>query len=296
MMYLFLGILLFSLLVMAVVVVRKFPQLSNVDVDNLPEEKEARKKKEIIDRRVQAEGASFLKRLLGLFKPLDKAWRQFQLKFRIYVGKIERLWHRESRKNKKQPAIVEEKENKFQQLLNDAVIHRQQGDYEKAESYYIAAIKIDSRSVEAYRGLADTYLEKGSLEEAQETYQFLLQLAPNDDALMVKVAELAEQKGDINTAINYYQQAIVLKDSLSPRYYHLAELLLKINEPATAKEAIMSAVELEPKNPKYLDLLVEIGILCGDKDLAVKGVHELRLVNPKNQKLQVFNDRIKEMV
>ena len=54
----------------------------------------------------------------------------------------------------------------------------------------------------------------------------------------------------------------------------------------------IQAVELEPKNPKYLDLLIETVILCGDKDLAERAFNELRMVNPENQKLAVLRERI----
>lgn len=294
-MYFFLILMVVSVVVMAVIVVRKFPQISNVDVDNLPQEKEARKKKEIMTRRVQVEGSKVMAHLGKFASPIDGLWRKLQLQFRIYVGKIERLWHHEERKKKVAHVNVEEQDTKIHSLLNDGQTEIQHGNLDKAEGLFIAAIKLDPRSYDAYRGLADTYFAKESFEEALETYQFLLQLYPNDDAVLVKIAELAEQQGDIEKAIEYYQQAVVINDSLSPRFYHLAELLAKIGQPEIAREAITSAVELEPKNPKYLDLLIEIGILCGDKDLATQGYKELRLVNPKNQKLLVFNDRIKEL-
>ena len=59
-----------------------------------------------------------------------------------------------------------------------------------------------------------------------------------------------------------------------------------------AKEAALQAVELEPQNPKYLDLLIETAIICGDKATAVRSLEELRLVNPDNQKLDSFRERI----
>jgi hypothetical protein len=82
---------------------------------------------------------------------------------------------------------------------------------------------------------------------------------------------------------------------LSSRFYHLAELLIKADHPEIAKESIIQAVELEPKNPKYLDLMTETGILCGDKVLADTGFQELRLVNPQNNKLESFQARINDL-
>lgn len=284
-----------GLIGMAIIVSRKFAQLANLDVESLPEEIEARKKKEIISRRVEAEGQKVMNSMLRKMQPFRKLWGQLQLKFRIYVGKIERLFHHEQRSKTAAPVqeVPQEMvENKLSSYVNDGNYFLQQGDLDKAEELFLAAIKVDVKHAPAYRGLADTYLAKGALEEAKETYEFLLQLQPSDDMAMTKLAELYEKKGEIENAITYLQQAVVLNDSLSSRFYHLTELLLKVGQPEVAREAILQAVELEPKNPKYLDLLIETGILCGDKDLAKRGFHELRLVNPENQKLESFQGRI----
>ena len=284
-----------SIVGMAIVVVRKFPLLANLDLENLPEEKLAKKKKEMVSRRVRAGHSRLALTFLKLAKPVGKLWGSLQLKFRIYVGKIERLLHHEQRvKIKAELAQLpsEAVDNKLMSLVAEGEQYFHQGNLEKAEEFFIAAIKLDAKFAPAYRGLGDTYLAKGALAEAEETYQFLMQLTPKDDSAMVKISELLEKKGEIEKAINFLQQAVIVNDPLSSRFYHLTELLLRVNQPSVAKEAIVQAVELEPRNPKYLDLLVETGILCGDKVLAEKGQRELRLVNPQNQKLDSFQGRI----
>lgn len=286
-----------SILTIVAIVVRKFPQLSNVDLESLPQEKEARTKREIMSRRLKNESGKMLASMSTVARPVIKVWSLSQRKFRLYVDKVEGLWHHEERTKKRvvQLAVSEDRELKMHTLLQEASTYLQAGAFEQAEAHYINVISLNPKSTDAYRGLADTYLAKGSVEEAEQTFQFLLKLKPDDDAAMAKLAEMAEQQGKVEQAIEYYQQAVVLNDSLSPRFYQLAELLVRVKQPEVAREAILSAIELEPKNPKYLDLLIEIGILCSDKDLALQGFNELRLVNPKNQKLQVFQDRIKEL-
>ncbi len=284
-----------GLLGMVFIVVRKFPQLANLDLENLPQEKLAKKKKEMVLRRVRAGHSRLMLSFLKLTKPVGKLWGSLQLKFRIYVGKIERLLHHEQRvKIKAELAQLpsEAVDSKLTNLVAEGERDFQAGNLEKAEEFFIAAIKLDAKFAPAYRGLGDTYLAKGALPEAEETYQFLMQLTPKDDNAMVKISELLEKKGEIEKAINFLQQAVIVNDSLSSRFYHLTELLLRVNQPSVGKEAIVQAVELEPRNPKYLDLLVETGILCGDKDLAERGLRELRLVNPQNQKLESFQGRI----
>ncbi|MBI2037748.1 MAG: tetratricopeptide repeat protein [Candidatus Magasanikbacteria bacterium] len=282
--------------VVVFVVIHKFPQLANLDIKNLQEEKIYRKKKEIINKRIEENTSLLKKKIMKIFGPLRKAlWGKLQLQFRIYVGKIERMLHHEQAlktKLKNEALPVENQEEKLSQLIIEGEQHLNEGNYDQAEERFITAIKNDPKSTSAYRGLGDTYLAKNSVEEARQTYQFLIKMEPDDDNVLVKLAEIAESQGDLEEAIEYYQRAVLVNDSFSPRFYHLSELLLKVGQPQVAKESILQAVELEPQNPKYLDFLIEIAIICGDKPLAIKAYGDLRLVNPENQKLHNLKDRI----
>ncbi len=293
--FIFLLIVLICLGVIGFVIWKKTPQLSNLDVENLPQEKTSRKKHEIITKRIEAHSKETRAKLGEKFRPLDKIWRQFQLKFRVYVGKIERLIHHEDMiKIKQEQSLLtpEEKDSKLKGLIQDGEQNLQVGNLDKAEHAFIAAIKINAKSAPAYRGLAEVYVKKDSNEEAKQTFMFLLHLEPDNDAVMVRLAEMAESQNNIDEAIEYYQRAVVANDSLSPRFAHLGEMLLKVDQPLVAKEAILQAVELEPQNPKYLDLLIETAILCQDKKLATQAYQNLRLVNPENSKLADFKGRI----
>ena len=294
----FLIIIVAALGVILFLVIRKFPQLANLDLHNLPEEKIYQKKREIINKRIAKSSSLLKEKFSKLLIPIGKIWGKLQLQFRIYVGKIEKLLHHEQvLKIKQKNKVVNRKESeqKIGQLILEGEQQLKDGSYEKAEEIFISAIKIDPKSAVAYRGLGDTYLAKNSMEEARQTYKFLIKMEPDDDSVLVKLAEIAESQGGLEEAIEYYQQAVLVNDSFSPRFYHLAELLVKVGQPQVAKESILQAVELEPQNPKYLDLLIEIAIICGNKDLALKGYGELRLVNPQNQKLSGFKDRIYRM-
>lgn len=294
----FILIIIAALAVVVFIVIRKFPQLANLDIHNLPEEKIYRKKREIINKRIEKSSDLLKEKISRMLAPVGKVWGKLQLRFRIYMGKLERLLHHEQvlktkLKNKTASSEVkEESEQKLGGLIADGEQQLKAGNYDQAEERFISAIKIAPKSASAYRGLGDTYLAKGSMEEARQTYKFLIRMEPDDDSVLVKLAEIAESQGDLEEAIEHYQQAVLVNDSFSPRFYHLAGMLVKVGQPQVAKESILQAVELEPQNPKYLDLLIEIAIICGDKDLALKGYSELRLVNPENAKLSILKDRI----
>jgi len=330
----FLFVLILSLGLVAYIVISKFPQLRSLDVKSLPTEKEFRKKQELIDKRIAEKGQKLKQKFEKYLIPLGKMWGQWQLKFRIYVGKIKRMMHHEEELKKegkltkiedsrfvfdedepeKDVVLSEEpkdvvndlkdddvkaKENltyKINSLLQEAEHNFQMKNYEKAEENFIAVIKLDQANPASYRGLADTYLALGSLEEARQTYKFVLKLEPDDDSVMVKMGEIAENQGDIEEAIEYYQKAIIVNDTLAPRFYHLAKLLHQINQDETAKESILSAVELDSNNLEYLDLLLQIAIILSNKNLAQDSYEKLRALDPENIKLDAYKEKIDVMI
>lgn len=286
------------LVVAGVIVVRRFPQAANLDVNSLREEQEGRKKRQLLRQRLEERRRALSERWAKKTSAVSRWWGKIQLKFRIYVGKVERLWqHEESVRQKRESKEMGagEREKKLSELLRQAESAFSAEEFDKAEEFFIAAAKIDQRNAAAYRGLGESYLAKDALNEAWETFNFLRRLTPNDDYALTRLGDIAEKQDRLETAIQYYQQATLLNDSLSPRFYHLAELLLKVEQPAVAMEAARHAAELEPKNPKYLDLLIETAIMCHDKPLARRTFEELRLVNPDNNKLDEFRERIEKI-
>ncbi len=296
--FIFPVIILISLVIIAYLILPKIPSLANLDVNNLPEELEQKKKKELVIKRLEGKGRELGRRITDNLYFLKNAWFFLQNRFRILVHKIEKLWRYEESvrsKEKDKEMTQAEKDGKLNSLIKEAENFFAVQNYDKAEEFFIAALRLDPKSPTIYRGLADTYLAKKSYNEAVETYEFLLTLNKNDDNVLMKLGEIKEMQNKLDEAIGYYQQAAVIGDSLSPRFFHLAELLLRINQSEVAKEAIKEACSLEPKNPKYLDLLIETAIICDDKLLAEKSWEELRMVNPENNKLSDFRERIDKL-
>lgn len=295
----FLLVFIAAIVIILFIIFRKLPQLTVLNVETLPHEIEARTKKQILLKRMEAEGKEMQARWKARLTPIKFWWSRGQAAFRRYVGRIERLWDHEKTTKERKPIFKPVQTPAAVEKLDELILAAEQAlakkQFERAEELFIAAIKINKKLAPAYRGLATTYFEKGALEEAKQTYEFLLQLEPSSDQTCVQLSNIAEMQGDTMAAIQYLEQAVVLNDALSPRFYHLGELLLKVDQPATALEAVRSAIALEPKNPKYLDLLLETAILVNDKDLASETFSELRLANPDNQKLGGFKERIEKL-
>jgi tetratricopeptide (TPR) repeat protein len=279
-----------------VILVRKFPQLSLLDVESLPEVKEEKKKDEFLKQRVEKEAIQAKKERGVRWQPLWQLLKRIQIRFRRYVGAVERSVRADMQSFRPvSPEKIEERHEQLRTLLSAATFAFEQGDFDTAEKKFLSAIRLDAKSKEAYRGLGDIYAKQGQMNEAIETYLFVHHIDPDDDHVLVRLAELSEAAGKLNDAVGYYEQALLLNDNISVRFARLGELLLSMDQPEPALEAIEQALDLEPENPKYLDMLVETSIIVGNKDLAEEGYQRLRMVNPENQKLAVLKDRIEKI-
>lgn len=287
----------FSFALIIFLIVKKFPQLTLLDVESIPEVKEEKKKDEFLKKRAEKKSKEVKEKKKEKWQPYVALSKNLQTGFRSFTGTIEKkVFHdtfSRSRTKKIQQGVTPEHEIKI--LLREAHHAWSEKNVDVAEKKYIEIIRLDPKHVEAYQGLAKVYSELGQDKEAEETYKFLHHLVPNDDSVIVSLAEIAEENGKNTEAIQYYEKSLLLNDSNASRFAKLSTLLEDENQYPPALEAIKQAVELEPQNPKYLDNLIELAIMVGNKELAEEGYGKLRLVNPQNHKLPLFKDKIQAL-
>ena len=180
----------------------------------------------------------------------------------------------------------------IKELLHEAQTALMSGAYDTAEKGFIAVISLDAKNAAAYQGLGDVYFAERQFTEAQQTYRYAIFLDKHNEQALIRLAEIAEAENVFESAVEYYQQAVLLNDNISSRFLKLYELLTKLGQPETALVAIQEALNLEPQNPKYLDNFIEASIIVGNKNLAEDGYQRLRMVNPENQKISTFRERI----
>ncbi|MFH1789490.1 MAG: tetratricopeptide repeat protein [bacterium] len=293
----FLLLIIVPLLVIGVIVCRKIPQLTIVDLENLKLERSLVRKKEIIRKRIEEKGRKIRAKLGSTATPIKKLWGKAQLAFRVYFGKVHRLWQHEqiikSKEEKKKNLLKHEEQLESYIQSGEACLKNE--EYEKAEGCFLSAISIDQKCISAYRGLGDTYFAKKELNEARQTYRFLVNLDKEDDSTYIKLGEIAESQGDVEDAIEYYSRAIEINGAVAERYFHIAQLLQAASRFSEALDYITQAITIDSHNPRYLDLLTEIAIICGNRMVAHEAFEKLRLVNPENNKLDSFKERIEKI-
>lgn len=241
------------------IIVRKFPQLAIVDAESVPKAREAKKKKAIINERVERITGEWGKRLraaaVPIFGAVREAFRRLYRRTLALEQQLQRL----------RPLPTQDVRNKVTVLVGEADALAAAGKSELAEQKYIEALGLDPRSVRSYRGLADVYLADRQMEQARETLEFLV--------------KLAGRRGE-ETARDFA---------------NLGLACASLGDHAAARTALEQAAAREPSNPKYLDLLLEECILGGDKSRAIQVFAQLQEVNPDNQKLPEFEAAINAM-
>jgi len=281
------------------IIVRRFPQLSLLEVEKLKEVKQAKIKEDLKKQRfIRALAAAKiqLKNKLIFLSVFGCKWVQLQTAFRQKVGQAQIKYKKavlasvKKEENKKIPSTTDIVE--IGKILRQADEALERGDGNFAERKYIEVIKNDKRNIEAYRGLGKVYMDMEKYQEAEETFKFLLKLSPRDDRVYNRLAMLAQSTGDLEKAAEYFERAINIDNTLAIRYYDLGLIYAKLNKLAPATQNFRRAVKIEPNNPKYLDQLLKISIICRDIELAKETLAKLKEVNPENQVIIEYENEI----
>jgi len=246
------------------IIIKKFPALAILDAANIPGEKEAKFKEQIIKARVQrdlARWGGFLGRIwLFLSKRLSASLKSQQANLK----KIKTNY----RLSIKMPWL--EKQKKIRGLLAAADEFLKKEDEAAAEEKLLEVVGLDSKNLGAFFQLGELYVNQKKWSEANQTFSYALRLARKNHSDK-------DETGEITLQRIYFAQAEVEKEA---------------GNLDAALENIREALELEPNSPRYLDLILYLSIMKKDKALARESWEKLAAVNPENMKLEKWKEKI----
>lgn len=254
--------ILISLSMIIIIVVRKFSALANLNVDEIPAEKEAKFKERIISNRLKRNFVKWSAKLMKIILPAGMAMGNF---FKMLTKKISDLKYDVETDN--HAMSDEELKQKIEKIFVEAGESEKKSELQEAEKKYIEIIGLDSKNIRAFNALANIYFERKEYNEAVQTFRHILKLAENSD----------DESG--------YSQI----------YFELALVNKAIENTDEALANVKKALEIEPNNPRYLDTMLEISIISKDKALAVEVFKKLQTANPGNKKLDELKNQISEM-
>ena len=254
-------LILVSLSVIIIIIIRKFPLLASLDVDNIPAEKEAKVKEQIISSRIKRNVFKWSFFLIKIFKVSSQ-------KITLFSGWLSSsLLELKDRYKSEIVLPIGEKEDKIKILFSEADELRKKGMIREAEKRLIEVIGLDSKNQEAFIRLGELCFEDKNYQEAEQAFSHVLKL-------------MEEEESAEKVAAIYYELALVNKE--------MEKYDISFNN-------IKKALAVEQNNPRYLDTMLEISIINKDKGSALDAYKRLKSVNPDNQKLEEFEKEIKEL-
>jgi len=263
------------------IVARKFPQLTLIDTEALPLERDAKRKKEIIRRRVDYMTGSFGRKLAGfLIRQFEHVQERFRAAYRRLL-----ILERQYRMDK--PSTPEGLASKIVQLFEQANAARQVSDFGSAEKRYIEVLSIDRRNHEAYWGLGELYLEAKRYEESKETFAYLVRMIRKESRCAhLETGAVTEKPCEASPTAH---------SDIATGWFNAGLAAEAGGDIVFARQAFERAVVFGPANPRHLDLLLDACILEGDKSRAAEVFAQLQATNPDNAKLEAFAQRIAEL-
>ncbi len=268
------------LMIMVGIVISKFPKIRLLDVNTVPEEKHDKVRQRLLYDRMKRSTEKSQKALQKGVSPLFKKMSDFFSKLFKKIYALERKYQLESR-GKSAKLKGESLTQKTATMLQEAEQQVKDENYGEAEKKYIELISLDPACIKAYKGLADVYSEQKDYKQALQTAGFVLKLEKKNS----KAVEKKDEHGRTYTALSNAHE-------LADAHIDLGFVYQMMEKNEQALEHYNSAYELEPNNPRNLDQLLQICIIMKDKNKAMEVWQRLRQVNPENQKLKEYEEKI----
>ena len=245
-----------ALVVIVVVLLRKTPQLSVLDVESIEKERFRQTKERLIMGKLERIQAKKFGKVSKVASSAAKNASKFGRRA------VQRLYRLEQYYKKLQKSAGDGDHSlstdAVKRLLDEAEAYVRQDEFIQAEKRYIEIISHNPKSTEAYEGLGQLYLRSKQYTQARESLKFALRLDPKDASVNMSIAELELAEGNHSAAV----------------------------------ESLRKCIDLRPKNPKYLDSYIQASLDASLAEDARKGIDLLRQVNPENNKIQEFEDRL----
>jgi|GEM_PF-3090089 len=174
-------------------------------------------------------------------------------------------------------------ESQLENHLKTAEQLKKIGEIEKAIAQYSLALELNPNCIPALITLADIYEEKNQLNEAINYRERAVKLMPNNSNAPARLGKLLLAVGKTEKAIEYYQQAINLNPKQPAGVYHeLGDAFNGSKKLESAITAYQTALESNPVNPDIiLNKLGDVCLKAKRFERAVTAYEELIKIKPQ---------------
>ena len=256
-------IVLLCLVVIISIVIRRLPQLAILDVENMPEEKANKVKDEIVQKRLVRDIVNFLKR----FAHIGEFFKNLTSSMANWLNHLRQLKAQHQAKKVEVNISRDEKIKMLTAQAEELIKSEELEDLKQAEAKLIEVVSLDKKNLAAFMDLADIYGKLKKNFEAKQTYQYCLRLLDFKDD--------KAKEAEINYSLSLVNREI---DNLDE-----------------ARANIIESLKIEPNNPRFLNLVLELCVDLKDKAMATEFLARLKEANPENQSLEDWQEKINSL-
>lgn len=277
------------------IVKKRLPQLIDLNLENSNAAKEAELKRLLTEERLRRKFSVFGQRVMLAINPFLKIVGELIKTIGERVGELENKYKEQVQRRRLEKISSQKRQQKLTAALVKAEEYESQNDFEQAEEVYIEALKFDPKNIKVYRKLAQLYFKQKNFDYAKEIFEHILKINKYEASAYAGLGYIAQMKSDWEKAQANFKKSVELNSEVAAYHISLGFAYQALGEWENALQSFSRACQLEPNNPKNLDFLLESAILVGDKILARQTLRRLEKVNPENQKLKSFRQRLAKM-
>jgi len=131
-------------------------------------------------------------------------------------------------------------------VLCIGLTRQQLGYWKDNETLFRHALKVTENNCLAHKGLGDALIKKGQIDEAINQYQEAILLIPGYAEAHYNLGTALQKKGQIDAAISQFQEAIRLNPEYAEAHCNLGTALIKKGQIDAAINQFQEAIRLKP--------------------------------------------------
>jgi GWxTD domain-containing protein len=150
--------------------------------------------------------------------------------------------------------------NELEQIVIRAIQFKNARNFDEATMMFEEVLAVDKGHLSAAVNYGEMLLrEKENPEAAHKVLRAASQKHPNDEELVLLLAECAEKQGEWDTAAGYYERLVFINPENVDALNASAKVAIKTGNTERAKERLEKSLKLDPKQPEITKLLESIG-------------------------------------
>lgn len=129
---------------------------------------------------------------------------------------------------------------------------------------------------------ARTHIAEGRLAEAATLLNRARAQIPDDPRTYIMAGLMAEKAGNVPAAFQMMQKGLKLAPTWAPGIMELAQMQARQSQIPEARDNAATALELDPANPIVRDGAIQVALLTGQRELAVRHLREGLKTHPSH--------------